>query len=786
MIKHFLKLFVRTSVRNAGYTLINISGLAIGLASSILILLWVWDETHFDRQNVNRESIYQVKSFHKLTNGSFTDDATSGALASGLRELPEVERTCRLSYTGSRVLIRQGDKSLYEQGVFADTSIFDIFTIPIVEGVAFHDDNTIVVSQKLAHKYFPGESAVGKIIRINADRDATVAGVFEDLPATSSFQFDLIMHYDQYAMRDQYNEEWGAWTGGFTYTLLHPGTDIKTLNEKIHKNITAPRIWPRWDNSASLFLFSFKDSHLRDSFNNDGIQEGGRIAYVQIFSAVGLFILLVAVINFMNLATARSVSRSKEVGVRKVSGAARYSLIRQFFSESILLATIALMIALIIVQLMIPAFNTLTNKNLSLDLTNPIFVGLILLITLVTGVAAGSYPAFLLSSLKPVVILKGNFTGTGGKSMRKGLVIFQFALSTVLVVCAMGAHQQVKFMKEKDLGFDRENILYFPASNPIIRNLESFKQAILENRKVVAVGEGGSNPMNIQGGMLLSDNAWPGKTKEDNIIFVWEQCDHDYIPALGLEIVKGRNFDKGNPADSLNYIINEEAARQMRLDDPIGAKLVAPHQGTIVGVVRDFNSGKLEFAIQPLIMAMKPAANPKVFIKYEPGQAQEVLASLQTVYKTFEPDLPMEYKFMDAPFGDLYENEILIERLSLYFMVIAIFISCLGLFGLASYTTESRTKEIGVRKVLGASAIEIVRLLGKDFVVLITVSLAIGLPLGWLGVDRFLDKYTFRAEISTWSFVAIVVSMILVTLISVGYQSAKASMTNPVKTLRSE
>lgn len=786
MIKHFLKIFLRTSARNAAYTIINVSGLAIGLATSILILLWVWDETHFDTQHLLGDRIYQVKSFHKYPDGNFVADDATGALAPALLEFPEVERTCRLSYNGSRVFIQYGDKSIYETGVFADTSIFNIFTIPLTEGVTFRDKNSIMLSHKLAHKYFPNEPAVGKVVKINAQQDVVVTGVFEDLPSTSYQKFDFIMPYENYAARDPYNQEWGAWTGGFTYLLLRPGTDIKALEEKIHKAFTVPKIWVRWDPNASLFLYPFTDSQLRNSFNNDGVQEGGRVFYVQIFAMVGGFILLIAIINFMNLATARSVNRSKEIGVRKVSGAMRSSLIRQFFSESVLLAMIALAIALIVVQLLVPSFNTLTQKNLTLDFTNPALLVLIFLITILTGLVAGSYPAILLSSLKPVVVLKGKFTGAGGKNLRKSLVVFQFAMSTVLVVCALAASQQMKFMREKDLGFDRENILYFPASENIDRKLEAFKTEALEDPRILSIAEGNNNPMQIFGGMVLSDDGWPGKTKDDNIVFDWAQCDEDYLPLLGLQIVNGRNFSKENPGDSINYIINEEAARQMRLTDPVGARLKAPHYGTIIGVVKDFNNKRLEFAMGPLIIAMTPKKNPLVFVKYEAGQAQQVLTSLQTIYKSFEPNIPMEYKFMDEPFGQMYENEILIEKLSMYFTIIAIFISCLGLFGLASFTAETRTKEIGVRKVLGASVSQIVTLLCRDFVVLIAVALVIGLPLGWWSVDHFLSTYAYRAEIGLSLFVSIVAGLMGITVLSVGWQSANAANTNPVKTLRSE
>lgn len=786
MIRHFLKIFLRTSMRNAGYTIINIGGLAVGLATSILILLWVWDETHFDRQHILRDRIYQVKSFHRYPNGNNAIDATSGALAGGLSIYPEIEKAGRMVYDGIRVLVQYGDKSFYEDGAYLDTTMFNIFTISLVEGVRFHDDNSIIISETLARKHFANESALGKTIRLNAEKDAVVTGVFKDQPTTSTFRFEWLMSYNNYAMQDQYNQEWGAWSGGYTYLLLHDGTDIKSLEEKIHKDITQPRIWPRWDTNVSLFLFPFTDSRLRNNFNNDGVQEGGQIAYVQIFSVVGFFLLIVAIINFMNLATARSVSRSKEIGVRKVSGAIRWSLVRQFFSESVLLAMIALIAALLIVQLLIPSFNELTRKELSLDLTNPTLIASILIITLLTGLFAGSYPAFLLSSLKPVIVLKGKFTGAGGKNLRKSLVVFQFAISTVLVVCAVVANQQMKYMRDMNLGFDRDNVLYFEASKNIDRNLETFKKLALENPKVVSVGFGTDNPMQIFGGIDLPDNAWPGKTKEDALVFNWTQWDEDFLSTLGMNIVKGRNFSKENPGDSLNFLINEEAARQMRLKDPVGVRLNAHHDGTIIGVVSDFYSTKLQFNMSPVIISMTPRKAGMVFVKYEPGQAQEVIASLQGIYKSLESDIPMEYKFMDAPFGEMYEKEILIEKLSMYFTIIAIFISCLGLFGLASFTAESRTKEIGVRKVLGASVGQIVTLLCRDFVLLIAIALMIGLPFGWWSVDQFLDKYAYHTEVGPWLFVIVILGLMGTTFITVGYQSAKAAAANPVKSLRSE
>ncbi|HZY81867.1 MAG TPA: ABC transporter permease [Cyclobacteriaceae bacterium] len=773
MLSHFLKIFVRTSARSAGYTIINVSGLAIGLASSIFIMLWVWDEINFDTQHEKRDRVYQIMFTHTYPDGAFNDVATTGKLAGALRDFPEVEESCR--FTDDRVLMQAGDKSIYENGIYGDASMFKILTIPVVSGTASLDDNnSIVLSQKLADKYFPGEDANGKNIRVNGN-EFKVTGVFRNNPSNSSFKFDFVLPYSVYAKMDQYNEEWGAWTGGNTLVLLQPGTDIAALTDKITSEHVKPRIWVRWDKNVEVFLFPLTDLRLYGDTN--------MIQYVRIFGIVGIFLLVIACINFMNLATARSINRSKEIGVRKVAGAARRSLIGQFFSESVLIAFIALVFALITVQLLLPTFNILTGKEVSLNFT---IIGMTLIITVMTGIMAGMYPAFLLSSVKPVLALKGKFKGVGGANIRKALVIFQFSMSTILIVCAAMAHLQIQYMKNKDLGFDRDNIVYFPASKNIMKSYDAFRNAALANPAIVSVAEGRFNPMRIQNGMVLNDTAWPGKTAEDNIVFRWMHIDENYLETLGLKLVAGRNFSKENASDTLNFIVNEEAVRQMKLKDPIGAKLVAPHEGKIIGVVKDFNSLTLQAPMQAIILANARKIDHKIFVRYQNGKAAEVVGFLTTLYKSMESEFPMEYKFMDEPFGEMYANEILIERLSMYFTIIAVFISCLGLFGLASFTAESRTKEIGVRKVLGASASQIVTLLWRDFVWLILASLVIGFPIGWWSVDKYLSAYAFHTEISWWVFACILVGMIGITFISVGYQSAKAALANPARTLRTE
>ncbi|UXE68731.1 MAG: ABC transporter permease [Chryseotalea sp. WA131a] len=788
MLNHFLKIFFRTTFKNPSYSFINVAGLAVGFACSIFILLWIIDETTFDKFHADKERIFQVMGNHAFPDGTQTLEQTPGPLAEGLIELPEVEESCRIRFGGGRILFNHGTQSIYENGVFADTSIFSVFTIPLAEGNTTNplpDINSIAISRKLASKYFKNESALGRVFRLDSKSEAKVTAVFNDLPSNSTLQFDFIIPYPVYSQVDQYNKEWGAWTGGKTYVKLKEGSNVALLNEKIAEVLTKPKIWPRWDSNVELFLFPITDWRLYNNFNN-GIQDGGRITYVRIFSIVAGFILLIACINFMNLATARSMNRAKEIGVRKVVGAARRSLTKQFMGESILTSLIAFLFGLFIVELLLTYFNELTGKKLIIDYLNPVISISLISVALLTGLIAGSYPAFFLSSLKAINVLKGKFSGLSGAGIRKGLVVFQFGVSIVLIISALIVYYQVDFMKSKNLGFDKENILYFNVSPDILKNFESFRQELLQTSAIRSVARGDNNPMDNFAGMVLGDNAWPGKAKEDNLIFKTLVCDDYFLPALGFSILEGRNFSKEFTTDTTNYIINEEAVRRMKLSDPIGQVLIAPRKGKIVGVIKDFHSGSLQGPIEPVIFSMRPNEVGQVFIRYEAGKVEQATNHIQTIYKKFESDFPIEYSFMDQTFDRQYQNEILIGKLSSSFTLIAIFISCLGLFGLASFTTERRTKEIGVRKVMGATVYGIVVMLCKDFIRLVIFGILIGCPIGYYVGQQFLSKYAFHAEINIWIFLLTAISVILTTLLIVSYQSIKTALTNPVNVLRIE
>ena len=788
MFQHFFKIFVRATWKNATYSFINIAGLAAGLASSIFILLWMIDETSFDRFHKDNERIYQIMGNHAFPAGTETYENTPGPLASSLKELPEIEESCKLTTQGGRVLFNYEDKSIYEEGVYAESSLFNLFTIPILKGDHFspvRDNNSIAISEKLAVKYFKGQDAIGKIIRLDNSLDAKVTSVFRDLPENSSLRFEFILPYAVYAKKDPYNQEWGAWTGGTSYVKLQANANTAIVNKKINDTFTKPKIWPRWDSNVELFLFPLADWRLHNNFK-DGKQEGGKIIYVKGFGIVAIFILLIACVNFMNLATARSVSRSKEVGVRKVVGAARQSLVRQFMGESILISFISLFFGLIIVYLLEPYFNDLTGRKITMDYSNPLITGGLVAITFLTGIVAGSYPAFFLSSLRAIQVLKGKFSGLSGGGVRKVLVVFQFSLSVILIICAIVVYQQLDYMRNKNLGFDKNNIFYLMSTEGIRKTVEGFRSEALQNPIIRSVAQADDNPMEIFDGMVLADNAWPGKTKADNIIFKYMQCDSDFLPALGFTLLEGRNFSSEIASDSTGYIINQEAARKMRLSDPVGQQLIAPRKGQIVGVVKDFHSTGLQGPIEPVIISMRPENARRLFIRYQPGHAEEALKYIQSVYKKFEPTFPMDYKFMDETFDRQYRDEIMTGKLSTCFTVMVIVISCLGLFGLASFTAERRAKEISLRKVLGATVTQMISMLCRDFVLLVGIALIIGLPIAWWGAQKFLNTYQFHTTLSVYVFLSTALSMLLLTLLTVSYQSAKAAMANPADSLTYE
>jgi ABC-type antimicrobial peptide transport system permease subunit len=785
MFKNYLLTAFRSFLRQGTYSFINLAGLAIGLTCTIFIFLWVLDEISYDDFHADKDRIFQVMENQTYSADQiYTFKATPGLLSDALQqEFAEIEFASRSSWN-NRLLFRYEDKSIYEEGLYADSSLFDIFTFPILAGDRKNllpDNNSIAISERTSRKYFGDDDAIGKMFRINGEFDVKVTAVFNDIPENSSIRLDFVIPFDR-LMKQKGNEwmsNWGS-NGIQTFVKLHRADAMGAVNEKIKEFIKK-----RNEGSVvDLFLFPMKDWRLRSNFEK-GNQSGGRIAYVWAFEIVAIFILLIACINFMNLATARAMNRSREVGVRKAVGAQRWSLIVQFMAESIAITFMSLGVALILVHLLMPMFNDLTSKHISMDYTQPVIVIGLITSLVVTGLVAGSYPAIFLSSFRPAAVLKGNTSQIfGGSALRKALVVFQFTLSVALIACALVVYRQISYIQTKNLGFDKENQLFFSRREGIRKSFAAFREEALRNPVIKAVAQASALPMEVGSS---TGAEWKGKTEDDKVLFPVIQIDHDYLALAEFKFVDGRNFSRDVIADSVNYVITEDAARRMRMDNPVGEELtVWDRPGRVIGVVKDFHSSSLYSNIEPVIFMLIPEYSGNIFVRYEPGKGVEAVKIMEGIHKKFEPEFPFEPEFLDDAFNQQYKSEAMIGKLSTVFTVMAIFISCLGLFGLASYTTERRTKEIGIRKVMGATVSNLVLMLCRDFVLLVVLSIAVGCPVAWYVMQKFLDQYQFHTDLSLWIFVITAVSILLIAILTVAYRSLTASIKNPATALRTE
>lgn len=784
MLKNYLKTSLRNIIRYKGYSFINIFGLTVGLTSCIFIFLWVADELSYDRFHKNSDRAFRVLRNITFSDGKiFTRLSQPEPLAGVLREeVPEIEHTLRLSLN-QRLLVRSGEKAFYENGFYGDSTIFKIFTFPIVQGDALNplpDIKSVAISQRLAKKFFGNEDPVGQTLRVDQQYDFKISSVFADVPRNSELQFDYILPFEVWRKANSWSEKW-ANTGMQMMVSLKPGADQTVVNKKIEGIIKA-----HCDNCPSTaFLFPHTKVRLYSKFE-DGKSVGGKIDYVVSFGMVAIVILLIACINFMNLATARAATRSREVGVRKVIGAQRTGLIIQFMGESLLLSFMALVLALGLVQLLLPYFNEMTDKSTGLHLTDPKLLIGFSVITLVTGLIAGSYPAFFLSSFKPASILKRDSSMFHGGNLRKTLVVIQFVAAVVLIVGSMVVYNQVTFIKNTRLGFDKENIIMLDRFEGVAKNQETFKNELLQHPSIKKIGVAGHSPFNVQHN--TNGFSWPGKPDGADISFKLLTCDQDFIPTLNINILEGRNFTNLNSQDTANFIINEQAMEVMGFttQNVIGSNLeMDDKKGKIIGLVGDFNNVNLRESIAPLIFEYAPQNTWRIFVKVE-GDLQDAIAYIRKTQAKYDPEYPFEYSILNDEFNKEYRTEEIVGKLSLSFTIIAILISCLGLFGLASFTAARRTKELGIRKVMGASVVNLIIMLCSDFTRLVAIGLIIGCPVAWYLAAEYLSGYAFHAELNVWIFVVTMVSVMSIAIVTVVYQSIRAAMTNPVNSLRNE
>lgn len=788
MLKNYFKIALRNLWKNKGFSFINISGLAVGMASAVLILLWIQSELTFDKFHEKRERIYQAwnkATFSgKLQCWSTTPKVLAGALS---RDLPEVEHSTRVNWP-SNFLFSLGEKRIAEQGNIVDSNFLQVFTFPLVKGnakSALYQQNSLVVTEKFAKKLFGDEDPMGKIVKLDNKDNFTVTGVLKDLPANTRFDFNYLIPWSYLRQTGGEDENWGN-NSTSTYVLLKENASFASANNKI-KKIKArydKNEDPKWE----MFIYPMSRWRLYSSFEN-GVEQGGRIAFVKMFGIVAIFILLIACINFMNLSTARSEKRAKEVGIRKVVGAQKKSLVAQFIGESILLAFFAGILAIVIVTVSLPGFNSLTEKKLFIDFASGEFWLIALSFIILTGLLAGSYPAFFLSSFQPIKVLKGTFRAANALiTPRKVLVILQFTFAILLITCTIVVKQQIDYAKDRETGYNKNNLVYHFLTGDLTKNYDLVKNELIS--KGVAVSICKTSAPITQSWSDTWGVQWDGKDPNDKTDFDIFSADENLGATAGLEFVKGRDFNlKQFPSDSSAAILNESAAKAMGFKDPIGKVIKNwDKEWHIVGVIKDFILRSPYHPMNPMVIQGSSTGWFSVMhIKLnDQNSTASNLKKAEAIFKQFNPEYPFDYKFVDEEYADKFEDEKRTGTLAALFAGLTIFISCLGLFGLATYMAENRTKEIGVRKVLGASVTRITTLLSKDFLKLVIVAFVIASPVAWWAMHQWLEDYPYRVPIRWWVFALTGAVSVIIAICSVSYQAIKAAVANPVKSLRTE
>jgi ABC-type antimicrobial peptide transport system permease subunit len=789
MLKNFLKVAIRNLWKHKGYSALNIFGLAMGMACSLLILLWIRDEKNMDNFHVKGDRLYSVfeRQYYdgKISAGYFTP----GVLPDEMKKvLPEVEMACGTSW-GDDMTFQAGDKILKENGGEAGADFFRMFSYPLLAGTtetALATPASMAISRKMAVAFFGSpQAAIGKTIRNENRRDMTVTAVFEDMPGNASPKFDFLLNWYAYLDDNGWAKQWGN-NGPQTLLLLRKDADAAAFDRKITLFLDKYNKEQSKTFYIRLGIQRFGDIYLHSNFVN-GQLEGGRIEYVRLFSIVAIFILCIACINFMNLTTARSVKRAKEIGIRKVVGAVRPALIRQFMGEAVLLAFFSVVLALGMVLLALPEFNHLTGKEISLPYSSSSFWLSLVALTLVTGMISGSYPALFLSSFQPIRVLKGTLRFSPATAwFRKGLVVFQFVLSIVLIIGTIVVSGQLNYIQSINLGYDRENLVYIPLDGDLTGKYKLFKEQALQLPGVSEVSRISQQPTNIENGTSGVD--WDGKDRNNTVMFTQTSAGYDLVRTMDLKMVAGREFSPAFGTDSVGYLLNEEAARRIGYIDPIGKRLTFwDKKGTIVGVIRNFHFTSLHDPIQPLIIRFgEQESYGNALIRTKAGKTQEALKGLEGLCRSLNPKFPFTYTFADEEYRKLYKSETVVHGLANCFAGLAIFISCLGLLGLAMFTAEQRTKEFGIRKVLGAKVSTLFSLLSKDFLVLVLVAFLVASPLAAWAMHVWLQNYAYHIGLEWWVFLLAGAMALLIALLTVSFQAIRVAIANPVKSLRTE
>ena len=756
--------------------------MALGLACAILILLWVQDEWSYDRHFKNADNLYRAIENQNTSSGEVSlMAATPGPLAHSLKEeYPEIIRSSR--YTPSPLMLKKGDEFIEETVASVDKDFLKMFTIEFIRGdinSALNEPHNIVITEEMAHKYFGDEDALGKTLQ-SRGYVVKVTGVVKSLPYNSHIRFKFLVPIEWLTELGVPINDWRFRC--YTYIELYKGTDTKIVEKKILGFVKKHNK----GSNSEIFLQNIKKIHLFSSgkYTYD-ISDHGDITYVRILSLIAVFILIIACINFMNLSTAQSARRAMEIGLRKVAGAKKQKIMVQFLGESLLIVLVAHLIAMILVELLLPGFNNLTGKQLAVNYQSAgFYIGLITIV-LFCGLLAGSYPAFYLSSLKPLDTIKGIINKNPGNArFRRVLVIFQFSLSVLLIICTLIVGEQLDYLQNKDLGFNKDNIGYFMFPTfPADPKLETLKNELSNNPDIVSVTMAHNTSFNIEG--TSGGFKWAGKKEGDNVLFYVLGVDKDFAKTFKLELKKGRFFSSEFSTDTRAIVINEQAAKILGFKNPIG-EILSYHGSelNIIGVIKDFHFQSLHHKIEPLIMQI--GADNNFFIKMKPDKITSTVAFVKKTYKSFNPPIPLDFKFLDDDFYNLYKTEQRMSKIFGYFSLLAIIISCLGLIGLSSFMIERRTKEIGIRKANGAKSIEIFFLLSREYIIWVSISIIIACPIAWYVMHKWLQNFAYRINMSWWVFALAGVVALIIALLTVSWQSYRAASKNPVEALRYE
>lgn len=797
MIRNYFLTTLRNLKKHFSYSLINIFGLGLGISISLLLALWIRHEVSYDSFHTNADHIYRVSMEMSFGGQSAKYSISPTALLPELeKNFPEVISGVRLYNPASfNPYIVKKDDNLFEekQFYFADSTFFDVLTYPLLKGnpkTALTKPNSVVLTESMVKKYFGQEDPIGQTLLINGNKEYTVTGITKDAPGNSYLNFDFIGSFS--SLNASKEEQW--WSANYqTFALLDKNADLNALEQKTNKlvkealvnEITSPGDYVRYN------WTNIKDIHLRSEASAE-MEPVGNIQYVYLFAAIAFLILLIACINYINLATARATFRAKEVGVRKVVGASKQQLIAQFISESVVITFCALVFAFLLAQLLLPLFNTLTGKHFTYTtLTEPIFLASVIGTSLILALLSGAYPAFAITSFKSVNILKGNFrNSSSGIWLRKGLVVFQFCVTLILIIGTLAIAQQIFYIQHKNLGYDRENTIIIPLDRQTEKVYSSLKSEFIRSGRVAVMGRGTESPVEITGGYSLSLQ----ESQVPPLSITALSADEDFIPSLGMEIVSGRNFNENDIQNfykdtTYAFMVNESALSNLLLnkDEALGKHVsLNGRNGEIVGVVKDFHFTSLHMPIGPLAIFSGPDEYNFAFVKLNPGSLSETLKELKSISNSVAPHRPFSYEFMDQQFNALYNSDQRMARLFEIFSTLAIVIACLGLLGLVSFSATQKTKEIGIRKVMGASSGNIILLITNEYTRLILLSILIAVPISLYAIKQILSSFAYKTTLSPISIALAVLSCVLIAFFTASYQALKAATINPTKTLRNE